>query len=133
MVECCEDRKLFESEKFCLPYSELRCLMMFPGERYLTVKGLARKLDVAKSRVTKVAGALMKKGYLEQIDDPRDRRIRLLSLTQKGVRKSEEIAEFQREIHEKILLEMDSWKRQDVLSHLEMLRASMEAVKEQLV
>ena len=54
MLQCCDDRKLYESQRFNLPYAELKCLMLFKGERYLTVKGIAQKLDVAKSRVTKI-------------------------------------------------------------------------------
>ena len=37
-VRCCEDRKLFESQKFGLPYAALKCLRLFNGQRYLTVK-----------------------------------------------------------------------------------------------
>jgi DNA-binding MarR family transcriptional regulator len=76
MVQCCEDRKLYESHTFGLPYSELKCLMLFDGERYLTVKGIARRLDVAKSRVTKIVNGLIEKGLVKQIDDPGDARIR---------------------------------------------------------
>ena len=46
MLQCCEDRKIYESNKFGLPYSELKCLMLFNGERYLTVKGMSQKLEV---------------------------------------------------------------------------------------
>ena len=54
IVQCCEDKRLYESQRFGVPYAELKCLMLFDGERYLTVKGIAQKLDVAKSRVTKL-------------------------------------------------------------------------------
>jgi DNA-binding MarR family transcriptional regulator len=129
MVQCCEDRKLYESHTFGLPYSELKCLMLFDGERYLTVKGIARRLDVAKSRVTKIVNGLIEKGLVKQIDDPGDARIRLISLTPKGEKESDEIAAFESEIHRKILLEIGPDERKDVLSHLEVLRSGMEAVK----
>ena len=54
MLQCCEDRKLYESQRFGLPHAELKCLMLFDGQRYLTVKNMAQNLDVAKSRVTKL-------------------------------------------------------------------------------
>ena len=53
IVQCCDDRKLYESQKLGLPYSELKCLMLFLGERYLTVKGIAEKLQVAKAESPK--------------------------------------------------------------------------------
>jgi DNA-binding MarR family transcriptional regulator len=132
MLQCCEDRKFFETEKFGLPYAELKCLLLFGGERYLTVKGIAQKLDVAKSRVTKIINGLMKKGLVKQIDDPGDARIRLISLTSAGQEKSQEIAAFQRELHRQILLRLDAGERKGIFSYLELLRSAMEAVKEQL-
>jgi DNA-binding MarR family transcriptional regulator len=133
MLKCCEDRKLFETGKFGLPYAELRCLLLFEGERYLTVKGIAQKMDVTKSRVTKIVNGLMKKGLVRQIDDPGDARIKLISLTPAGQEKAQEIADFQRELHRQILLRLDADERKGVFSYLELLRAAMESVKEQLV
>jgi DNA-binding MarR family transcriptional regulator len=133
MVECCEDRKLYESQKFSLPYAELKCLMLFKGERYLTVKGIAERLQVAKSRVTKIVNGLNKKGLVEQIDDPKDGRIRLISLNPAGQEISEKIENFQRGLHRQILLQMSLDERKNVLSYLEMLRAAMEAIKEQFL
>ena len=60
--------------------------MLFNGEHYLTVKDMAQKLDVAKSRITKLAKNLMTKGLIRQINDPMDARVRLISLTSKGAR-----------------------------------------------
>lgn len=133
MLQCCDDRKLYESQRFNLPYAELKCLMLFKGERYLTVKGIAQKLDVAKSRVTKIINGLIEKGLVEQIDDPKDARIRLISLTRAGQKKSEEIEAFQSGLYREILLHLNDDERKDMLSYLELLRSAMEAVKEQLV
>jgi DNA-binding MarR family transcriptional regulator len=133
MLKCCEDRKFFESNKFGLPYAELRCLLLFGGERYLTLKGIAQKLEVAKSRVTKIVNGLVAKGLVKQIDDPHDTRVRLLSLTPAGHEKAQEIAAFQRELHRQILLHLDADERKGIFAYLELLRAAMEAVKEQLV
>lgn len=133
IVQCCEDKRLYESQRFGVPYAELKCLMLFEGERYLTVKGIAQKLDVAKSRVTKLIDGLIQKGLVERIDDPRDGRIKLISLTPAGQRKSDQIADFRREIHSKILLQLSAEERANTLSSLESLRSAMEAVKEELV
>lgn len=131
-VQCCQTRTLFLSRKFDLPQAELRCLMLFLGERYLTVKTISQKLDVAKSRVTKIIEGLMRRKLVERIEDPRDGRVKLITLTPEGHKKSKEMGEFIRELHEKILLELLPDERKVVLSSLEMLRSSMEAIKEQL-
>jgi DNA-binding MarR family transcriptional regulator len=133
IIQCCEDKRLYESQRFAVPFAELKCLMLFEGERYLTVKGIAQKLDVAKSRVTKLIDGLIQKGLVERIHDPRDGRIKLISLTPEGQRKSEEIAAFRREIHSKILLQLSAEERTNTLSSLELLRSAMEAVKEAFV
>jgi DNA-binding MarR family transcriptional regulator len=133
IIQCCEDRKLYESQKFGLPYSELKCLMLFDRERYLTVKGIAERLDVAKSRVTKIIDGLIAKDLAERAEDPKDARIKLINLTPAGQKKSAEIKDFQMGIHRKLLLHLSASERKNVLSHLELLRAEMEAVKQQLV
>jgi len=133
IVECCEERKLYQNRKFGLPYAEINCLMQFDGERYLTVKGISQKLDVAKSRVTKIVRGLIEKGMVEQISDPKDARIKLISLTPAGQTKLEAIDAFLREIHRKILIQMEAEERENMLSYLQILRSAMEAVKEQLV
>ena len=133
VVKCCDDRKLYQSQKFGLPFAGLKCLMLFRGQRYLTVKGIAERLEVAKSRVTKIVNGLNKKGLVEQIDDPKDGRIRLISLTPEGQKIAEEVESFQTELHRQILLKLSPEERRNVLSYLEMLRAAMEAVKEEFL
>jgi DNA-binding MarR family transcriptional regulator len=133
ILKCCEDRKLYETGKFGLPYAELRCLLLFEGERYLTVKGIAQKLDVAKSRVTKIVNGLRNKKLVEQVDDPHDARIKLISVTPAGKEKAREITVFQRGLHRQILLQLDADERKGLFTYLELLRTAMEVVKEQLV
>ena len=133
MLKCCEDRKVYESGKFSLPHAELRCLLLFDGQRYLTVTDIAQKLEVAKSRVTKLVSGLKEKQLVAEIDDPKDARIKLISLTPAGHTRFNEIAAFQRELYRTILLQVDVDERKHVLSNLELLRSAMEAVKEDLV
>ena len=132
ILQCCQYRMLYESEKFGLPQAELKCLMLFDVEKYLTVKGIAQRMEVAKSRVTKIIDGLMGKFLVQRIEDPNDGRIRLISLTPAGKKKVGEIRTFLAEIHQKILHHLDSEQRKTVLSALESLRSSMEAVKAEL-
>ena len=131
--QCCDDRKLYECSRFGLPYAELKCLLLFDGERYLTVKNIAERLDVAKSRVTKLINDLEVKKLVEKINDPKDSRVKLISITPLGRKISSEVNSFQKEIHMNILSQMNEEERKDVISKLELLRASMEAVKAQMV
>ncbi|MEW5736305.1 MAG: MarR family transcriptional regulator [Thermodesulfobacteriota bacterium] len=132
MVRCCEDRRIYEHGRFGLPYAELRCLMLFDGERYLTVKGMAERMDVAKSRITKIVDGLAAKGFVKKVDDPDDGRVVLISLTPAGRDKAAEIDSFHHEIHCQILEKLNEDERFTLLSHLEVLRCAMKEVKEGL-
>ena len=107
--------------------------MLFGEERYLTAKGISQKLDVAKSRVTKIINGLVQKRLVESTDDPKDARIKLIGLTSKGQKKSRELSDFTKDLHRKLLLEFEPEQRKMVISCLEILRASMEAIKNQMV
>jgi DNA-binding MarR family transcriptional regulator len=133
MVRCCEDRNLLETKKFSLPYTELKCLLLFKEEKYLTVKGMSAKLNVAKSRVTKLMNSLIRKGLVNRIDDPKDARMRLISLSPKGKVLADEIEGFQEKLYLEILLQLQAQERQDVLSHLGTLRSAMEVVKKRFL
>jgi DNA-binding MarR family transcriptional regulator len=133
IVHCCQTRTAYLSQRFDLPQAELRCLMLFHDEKYLTVKGIAKKLEVAKSRVTKIVEGLTRRSLVESIDDPQDARIRLISLTPSGKAKYEEMDRVTTDLHRKILLELSAEERRSTLVSLESLRVSMEIVKKELV
>jgi DNA-binding MarR family transcriptional regulator len=89
-------------------------------------------LDVAKSRVTKIINGLIQKRLVESTDDPNDARVKLIGLTQEGQRKSKELGAMVTDLHQRLLLEFEPEQRKMVISCLEVLRSSMEAVKNQL-
>ena len=132
-LQCCQTRIAFLSEKFALPQAELRCLLLFGGRRYLTSKEMAQKLDVAKSRVTKIIEGLLKKKLVESVDDPRDARVKLISLTPAGRARSGEAAAYTGALHEELLGELSPMERKTVLGGLELLRGAMEAVKKRMI
>ena len=133
ILQCCKERTSYLSEQFDIPEAEVRCLMLFGNARYLTAKVISQRLDVTKSRVTKITSGLIQKGLVQTIEDPKDARIKLIGLTQKGQIRSKEISGITTDLHQKLLLELEPDQRKMVISCLEALRSSMEAVKNQLV
>jgi DNA-binding MarR family transcriptional regulator len=129
MVRCCEGRNLLEMKRFSLPTAELKCLTLFKGEKYLTVKGMAQKLGVAKSRVTLLIDSLAKKELVNKIDDPADARVKLISLSAKGKALTDEIEEFQEGLYQEVLLRLETQERTEVISHLGILTSVMEEVR----
>jgi DNA-binding MarR family transcriptional regulator len=133
LFQCCQERVQYQSERFKLPDAELRCLVLFGEERYLTSKGIAYKMNVVKSRVTKIIDGLVKKKLVQRIPDPEDSRITLLSLTSKGQQKLNEIKEFYDYVNHQVLLQMEPEQRKTMFTNLDLLKTSMEAVKEMMV
>ena len=133
LFQCCQERMQYQCERFGLPDAEFRCLMLFGEERYLTGKGIAHKMNVVKSRVSKIVDGLIKKELIQRIKDPEDSRISLLSLTAEGQEKINNINKFLQNIHYEVLLQMAPDQRKAVLTNLDILKASMEAVKEMMV
>jgi DNA-binding MarR family transcriptional regulator len=133
LFQCCQERMQYQSEKFDLPDAELRCLLLFGNERYLTSTGIAQKMNLVKSRISKIVDGLIKKDLIQRIKDPEDSRISLLSLTPAGQKKLDEIKSFLEQTHHQVLQQMAPEQRKTLLINLDLLKASMEAVKEMMV
>jgi DNA-binding MarR family transcriptional regulator len=90
-------------------------------------------MNVVKSRVSKIIEGLLKKKLVQRIKDPEDSRVSLLSLTPEGHEKINQINEFLKDVHQQALLQIAPDQRKAVLTNLDILKASMEAVKEMMV
>jgi DNA-binding MarR family transcriptional regulator len=123
----------YQCERFELPDAELRCLVLFGQERYLTAKGIAQKMNVVKSRVSKIVDGLIRKKLIQRIKDPEDSRISLLSLSPEGQKKLNKINDFLEDVHHQVLSQMAPDQRMAMLTNLDILKASMEAAKEMMV
>jgi len=133
LYQCCQDRMRYQSERFDLPDAELRCLLLFGEEKYLTPKGIANKMNLVKSRISKLISGLNQKGLIQKIADPEDSRTTLLSLTARGHKKLNDINMFLNETHQEVLSQMEPEQRLTMMTNLELLKASMESIKELMV
>jgi len=132
LVNCCQERLLLEAKRFDLPRAELKCLVLFKEERYLTAKSISARLEVGKSRVTKLIQGLIDKGLVERVDDPRDARVKLISLTRAGHDKMERVNDFVGQAYAEVLAQVQPRQRTTLLASLELLRSAMELVRESL-
>lgn len=132
LFQCCQERMQFQSEKFDLPDAELRCLMLFTNERYLTAKSIAHKMNVVKSRITKIIDGLEVKQLVQKMKDPTDSRVTLISLTPEGHNKLLQIKAFQDFAYREVLGNMAPDQRKTMITNLELLNISMEALKEMM-
>ena len=133
LYQCCQDRMRYQSERFDLPEAEMRCLLLFGDEKYLTPKGLAAKMNLVKSRISKLISGLNKKGLIQRVPDPADSRTILLCLTTEGQKKINDIKSFLNETHVEVLRRMGPEQRSTMMTNLELLKASMESIKELMI
>jgi DNA-binding MarR family transcriptional regulator len=127
LYQCCQNRMAKQSRQFDLPDAELRCLRLFGQESSLTPKEIANQMGVVKSRITKIIDGLVEKNLILRAKDPEDSRSWRLSLTPQGTEKLAMINQSLTVSNERILANMSTEQRRDLLIHLEALRASMEA------
>ena len=132
LYQCCQERAHIQSELFDLPDAELRCLLLFGEDRYLTPKGIAQKMNVAKSRVSKIVAQMIKRGLIQRTPDPEDSRVVLLSLTPAGQAKWKITTEFIDQHNAEILSLMNQDERKGLLTYLGILERSLEQAKEYL-
>ena len=133
LYQCCQERMQYQSDRFNLPDAELRCLLLFGEERYLTPKGIAHKMNVVKSRISKIIDGLIKKNLIQRIKDPEDSRISLLSLTSEGQNKLKDVNRFLDDVHKQVLGQVPAEQRSVLLMNLDLLKSSMQAVKDLMV
>ncbi len=132
MVQCCQEQSQYRCERFGLNDAEQRTLLLFQTDRYLTAKGIAARLNVVRSRVTKILSGLEEKELVKRVPDPEDSRFHLISLTASGQAKVREVTAFLQCMHSEVLARLAPHERQELLDSLQRLQTSMEAVKELL-
>lgn len=133
LVKCCQEKTIIQSEKFGLNVSELKTIMLFRDDKYLTVKGISQRLSVAKSRVTNILNGLIKKGLLNSRHDPLDGRVKLFNLTSKGKEILKDAERFTSSINTRILLKMDPGQRSALIGGLSVLSMCIEEVKNEIL
>ncbi len=114
------------AEKAGLTSAEARCMMCFNRDKYHTVKGLAAELGLVKSRITRIADGLAKKGLTERLPDPEDRRICMMRLTPDGVKKLEELNRCCHETLESLFHDATLERKGQILGTLAEITGSLE-------
>lgn len=132
MAQCCKERSQFQADRFGLLEAELRCLMLFGDERYLTSKHIARKMNVAKSRISKIVAGLVDRGLIKRSPDPDDSRISLLSLTPEGQSLLMQVTAYSSEMSRIILQFIAPEQRVAIIESLGALRTSMKTARDLL-
>ena len=116
-----------QSPLWNLPVPQLRAMHLLRRHGDLTMRVIAGHLGVAMSTATQVADRLEARGLVRRLDDPTDRRVVRLSLTDSGTLELAHLAEERRAGAEAAMMHLTESERAVVLSGLQLLE---EAVRE---
>lgn len=89
----------------------------------VTMSQLARRLDISESAATDLADRLVRQGLAERQADPRDRRVVVLALSQKGRRTIGRIERQRRKMAESILGSLSDAQLRELLGLIEVMVA----------
>jgi DNA-binding MarR family transcriptional regulator len=101
--------------------AEAHALLEIGREAGITQNGLAARLRLEKSTVSRVAAVLERRGWIRRERDPSDARYVQLSLTARGVKANARIAQSRREHFERIFAAIPDSARGSVIESLAVL------------
>jgi DNA-binding MarR family transcriptional regulator len=107
--------------------AEAHALLEIGREPGLTQNGLAARLRLEKSTVSRLAAMLEDRGWIRRQRDARDSRFVRMHLTQRGIKASAQIAASRRRLFERIFAAIPATRQAAVLDSLSAL---LEATRE---
>ncbi len=79
-------------DRFDITISEWRVVAHLSQQEAVSVREICRRVNMDKPKVSRAASRLEEKGYVRKLENTRDRRLVVLSLTEKGWQMVEELA-----------------------------------------
>lgn len=116
------------SEIFCRGVTMSQCSTLLGIGKHgtMTMNALSEWMSLATSTMTRIVDNLVRDGYLERTQDPQDRRVVRVSLTEKGGQLYQAIKEIYHGYHRKIVECIPEEELHQVVESLTML---IEAIK----
>ena len=118
IVDCCQTRESFQADSYDLTISEARCLYLMHMENCTSTAKLAEKLNIAKSRITRIVDGLVGKDLVVRTEDSQDRRFMLVNFTAKGKEIAENHASFMFMLHNEVFSTIPEDKRNQTIEFL---------------
>ncbi len=118
-AKCCLEEEI--GEDFNLTTKELSCILNLKGKEMIHSKDLSNKINLSPSRGSRVINSLLKKGFLVEIHDPKDKRYSNLSLSKKGITLFNKVEEKKHECENRLLSKLNKHQKQRVKEGLDIL------------
>ncbi len=125
----CIKHEEYLANNFGVSLAECRSLQMFDDLRYLTANGLAERMELGVSRITRIVDGLVKKNLAERTTDPKDRRVCLISLTNEGKNLANKLHSKYMEEYRNLISNLNPETINQALNVFQELFAEMEHIK----
>ena len=114
------------SKKVTLSPAESRLLLVLLDSGHMTIGSIARKMDVAASRITRLVDSLVEGKYVRRKSDPADRRRLWVMLTPKGDEIADKLSLCSKDYHKKVIDSIPTGKHGQLLESLDLLVVGLE-------
>ena len=108
-----------------LSFTQVKCLGLMSDADALSVSALADELVISLAAASRAVDALVQRGEVSRVEDARDRRSKLLTITPRGRRTFEDLIAVRRAGVERLLADLDP-------DDLEGLAAALRPILERL-
>lgn len=85
LMENCLRKEEIRIKEFRLTQAEYRCIKLIHKNESINSKIISERMGLSASRLTRIIGGLVNKGYINRQEEPNDRRNLRLSLTDKAL------------------------------------------------
>jgi DNA-binding MarR family transcriptional regulator len=106
--------------------AEFKCLRIFGSNKSLTCKEIANRMNLSRSRITRIIDGLEKKGYMNREIDQTDRRNMKVTLSRRGKILTTKLDREFTDIHFEILQDIDVSKHESLITTMEHLLTATE-------
>jgi len=122
----CQEKEVHLAELHGLTQAEFRCLRLFGSDESLNNKTIAERMNLSPSRLTRIIDGLVKKRYIRRNIDSNDRRNMKVNLSTKGKALVQQLNKAYVDIHEEILLDIDSSQHEQLIVAMTHLLEALE-------
>jgi DNA-binding MarR family transcriptional regulator len=132
LAHCCLHKESELFSRFGLTSSEGVVLLQVAETGKTLPSSLACVLGLARSRLTPLSASLVEKGFLHRKESETDRRVRELTLTEKGETVAVAARGCRLDFHQRLLERYSENERTQLLSTLTSLRETMDELRQQM-
>ncbi len=132
LAHCCINKESELFSQFGLTSSEGVVLLQVAETGKSLPSSLACVLGLARSRLTPLSASLVERGFLHRKESVKDRRVRELTLTEKGEDVAVAAKGCRLDFHQRLLDKYSEGERTQLLSTLTTLRETMDELREQM-